>query len=67
MPFLIRTRPFSLACEKAVLCLTSCTGQRLQTMRKDKDPAAQVDIVASMNAAEHERDVAENEVSSEEE
>ncbi|WVQ85877.1 hypothetical protein IAT38_008045 [Cryptococcus sp. DSM 104549] len=30
--------------------------QRLQAMRKDQNPGAQVDLVASINAAEHERD-----------
>lgn len=35
-------------------------GQRLQAKRKDEDPDAQVDILASMNAAEHERDEAAN-------
>jgi hypothetical protein len=31
------------------------TGQRLQTMRKDQNPDAQVDLVASLNAADAER------------
>lgn len=35
-------------------------GQRLQAMRKEENPNAQVDILASMNAAEHERDEAVN-------
>ncbi|ORX41124.1 cwf18 pre-mRNA splicing factor-domain-containing protein [Kockovaella imperatae] len=39
--------------------------QRLQSMKKD-NPGAEVDIVASMNAAEHERD-AENAASSDDE
>ena len=31
------------------------TGQRLQAMRKEQNPDAQVDILASMNAAQLER------------
>lgn len=31
-------------------------GQRLQAMRKNQDPNAQVDLVAGIAAAEHERD-----------
>lgn len=30
-------------------------GQRLQSMKKGQDPAKEVDLVASMNAAEKER------------
>lgn len=31
------------------------SGQRLQSMKKGQDPAKEVDLVASMNAAEKER------------
>ena len=35
-------------------------------MKKDKDPSDEVDIVASMNAAEHEREAADAAASSDE-
>ncbi|ODN82725.1 hypothetical protein L202_01010 [Cryptococcus amylolentus CBS 6039] len=40
--------------------------QRLQSLRKNQDPSAQVDLVASINAAEHERDEQTREESEEE-
>lgn len=37
-------------------CLANTiAGQRLQSMKKGQDPAKEVDLVASMNAAEKER------------
>ena len=40
---------------------TRSIGQRLQGMRQGQNSDAQVDLVASINAAEHERDEAVNE------
>lgn len=48
-----------------LLCLRS--GQRLQSMKKDKDPSGQVDLVAGIHAAEQERDDTRGDVSSDEE